>query len=162
MEAYKDEEKDGRIAVVYGGKVLVIEVDLHIERESTTSSAPRVSATNVKTSHAVSSRGTGNALAERSKSLDAFILETWNRYLAEVQSNDNPEKSHRAAYLADKIQDHLKYLMKLDALASKEGDQGIRWFNEAELLSSVTEQVMKAEVDSLTKYVIRHSSMPNI
>lgn len=155
MEAYKDEEKDGRIPVVFGGKVLVIEVDLHVDRGlSSRSPIPRVSVTSVKTSHALPSGHFGNTLAERSKALDTFILETWNRYLAEVLGDEDSEKSHRTAHIADEIRSHLRYLMKLDALASKEGDQGIRWFNETGKLSAVTEQVMKVEAESLAKYVV--------
>ena len=50
----------------------------------------------------------------------------------------------------------MKYLMKLDALAAKEGDQGMQWFNEIGILCSFTEQIMKEEIDSLSRLVTLH------
>ena len=74
------------------------------------------------------------------------------RFLANGSSSGRAEREKEA--IADEIRSHLRYLMKLDALASKEGDQGIRWFNETGKLSAVTEQVMKVEAESLAKYVV--------
>ncbi|KAH8119036.1 hypothetical protein DFH11DRAFT_1686038 [Phellopilus nigrolimitatus] len=148
MEIFKDEERNGHTVVMLGGKVLVVEVDFAIQRSAFDVSDSRISVASVKTSHALSSGTTGNTL-ERSTSLDEFILRTWNIYLDEVQS-DAVESSMRAAQLAKDIQSHLAYLMKLDVLASQEGDTGLRWFNDLGLISAVTERVAKAEIDSLT------------
>lgn len=147
MEIFRDEEdKSGKMTIMLGGKVLVVDVDLHIQRRA---QASHVTVSNIKTSHALPSGSSGNALAERSASLDAFMLRTWNSYLEEVQKND-VESSMRAAHIGRDIRSHLSYLMKLDALASQEGDQGIRWFNDTGLMSVVAEQISKTEVDCLS------------
>ncbi|THH05353.1 hypothetical protein EW145_g4857 [Phellinidium pouzarii] len=152
MEIFKDEEKNGRMTVMLGGKVLVVEVDLAIQRGTTHLSESRISVSSVKTSHAMPSGSSGNALAERSASLDALILQTWNHYFAEVQS-ENVESNIRAAYMAEDIQMHLSYLMKLDVLAFQEGDQGLRWFNDTGLMSMIADQITKTEADSISSSV---------
>ena len=151
MEFFKEEEdKSGKMTIMLGGKVLVIDIDLAIQRNAASSRAHQISVTNVKTSHALPTGNSGNALAERSTSLDAHILRTWNSYLEEVQRNDVDSSMH-AAQISRDIDSHLSSLMKLDALASREGDQGIRWFNETGLLSVVTDRVSKTEADSLSQ-----------
>ena len=151
MEFFKEEEdKSGKMTIMLGGKVLVIDIDLAIQRNAANSRAHQISVTNVKTSHALPTGNSGNALAERSTSLDAHILRTWNSYLEEVQRNDVDSSMH-AAQISRDIDSHLSSLMKLDALASREGDQGIRWFNETGLLSVVTDRVSKTEADSLSQ-----------
>ncbi|KAI5117227.1 hypothetical protein M0805_001585 [Coniferiporia weirii] len=148
MEVFKDDERNGRMTVILGGKVLVVEVDIVIRKATPGSPGSHISVSSVKTTHALPAANSANSLAERSASLDSFILQTWNHYLAEVQSED-PESSTRAAYLARDIQSHLSYLMKLDVLALREGDQGMRWFNDIGLMSTVTEQVAKTEINSI-------------
>ena len=51
MEAFKEEERNGRMTVMLGGKVLVIDVDLAIDR--TDPEKPTVSVAAVKTSYAI-------------------------------------------------------------------------------------------------------------
>ncbi|EJD02730.1 uncharacterized protein FOMMEDRAFT_156063 [Fomitiporia mediterranea MF3/22] len=150
MEVFKEEEdKDGRLTIMLGGKVLVIDVDLAIQRIERGSRINHMAVSNIKTSHALPSGSSGNALAERSASLDAFILRTWNGFLEEVQKND-VDSSMRAAFISRDIQTHLSYLMKLDSLAKEEGDQGIRWFNETGLMTTVTDRISKTEAESLS------------
>lgn len=150
MEIFRDEEdKSGKLTIMLGGKVLVVDVDLHIQRDAAHPQASHVTVSNIKTSHALPSGNSGNALAERSTSLNAFMLRTWNSYLEEIQKND-VESSMRAAHIGRDIRSHLSYLMKLDALASQEGDQGIRWFNDTGFMSIVAEQISKTEVDCLS------------
>ena len=145
MEMFKEDEKNGRMTLMLGGKILVIEVELNVRRITL---EQRISVSNVKTSHALPSGGSENALAERSASLDAFILQTWNSYLEEVQSH-NTENSMRASLLARDIQENLEYLMKLDSLAVMEGNQGIRWFNDLGLMTTITENITRTEANSL-------------
>ncbi|KAL5528641.1 hypothetical protein ACEPAF_7777 [Sanghuangporus sanghuang] len=162
MEVFKEEEdKNGKMTVMLGGKVLVIDIDLSIQRNAPTSSPRRIVVSNVKTSHALPSGNSGNTLAERSFSLDAFILRTWNDYLNEVQKGD-ADSSSRAGQISRDIQSHLSYLMKLDNLASSEGDQGIRWFNDTGLINAVTDRISKAEVDALSSDRTFQSSTVNL
>lgn len=151
MEIFKDEEKKGHITIMLGGKVLVLEIDLAVQKNTPTLSDSQITVVGVKTSHALpSGTSSGNTLAERSASLDEHISRTWNRYLQEVQGND-VENSMRAAYFARDILAQLSYLMKLDSLAVQEGDLGIRWFNDIGMMSSIAEQVAKVESESVAK-----------
>ena len=150
MEVFKEgEDRNGKMTIMLGGKVLVIDVDLIIHGSASGPSSRRISVSSVKTSHALPSGNSGNTLAERSASLDAFILRTWNDYVDEVQSND-VDSSPRAGQISRDIQSHLSYLMKLDKLASAEGDHGIRWFNDTGLLNAVTDRISKVEADALS------------
>ncbi|KAL5523559.1 hypothetical protein ACEPAG_7732 [Sanghuangporus baumii] len=160
MEVFKEEDKNGKMTVMLGGKVLVIDIDLSIQ-SSPSSSPRRIMVSNVKTSHALPSGNSVNTLAERSFSLDAFILRTWNDYLNEVQKSD-ADSSSRAGQISRDIQSHLSYLMKLDNLASSEGDQGIRWFNDTGLINAVTDRISKAEVDALSSNRTLQSSTVNL
>lgn len=143
MESFTEDKKDGRVTMVLGGKVLVIDVELIIQH---TPSPPRIELTSIKTSHALPS-GTSsgvNALAERSASLDEMLYLTWRKYLDVVQRND-ADSATQAAHVVRDIHSQLTYLMKLDELASQEGDKGIRWFSDVGLMCSVAEQILKTE-----------------
>lgn len=150
MEIFKEEEKDGRLTLVLGGRVLVIDVELATRR---TSSDPMMRVSSVKTSHALPHGTSGNALAERSGSLDAFLRDSWNAYFETVQ-RDSPDNSMKAAQIAKDINAHFAYLMKLDGLASQEGDDGIRWFNDIGLMCGIAERVLEVETASIAKRVI--------
>ena len=145
MEAFKDGDvSDGKLTIVLGGKELVIDIDLAINHQGSIS---RVEIANVKTSHALVGHSE-NTLAERSNALDAFLLNALKAYVEEVQSGSS-ESSMRAAFMARDVCAHLKYLMKLDAFASSEGESGIRWFNDIGLMSIIADQIFKAEIDAL-------------
>ncbi len=129
-----------------GGKVLVIDVELIVERTSHL----RIVLTSLKTSHALPSGTSGvNALAERSASLDEILYLTWGKYL-EVVQRDDTVSSMQAAHIVRDIQSQLAYLMKLDELASHEGDKGIRWFSDVGLISSAAEIILKTEAGVIT------------
>lgn len=141
MESFTEDKKDGRVTMVLGGKVLVIDVELTIHRTP----IPRIELASMKTSHALPSGTSGvNALAERSASLDEMLYLTWRKYLEVVQRND-PESATQAAHVVRDIHSQLTYLMKLDELASQEGDKGIRWFSDVGLMCSVAERILKTE-----------------
>ncbi|KAF9230027.1 hypothetical protein BU15DRAFT_84151 [Melanogaster broomeanus] len=105
------------------GKVLVLDIDVD-------------GGVVVKTSFAV-----GNNIANGTPAapdLDAFLAREIARWfdaakrasLAAVYSPEAEDPSMEAAHHGLDVQDHLCYLMMLDALAVAEGERGIRWFTE--------------------------------
>ncbi|TDL26215.1 hypothetical protein BD410DRAFT_784285 [Rickenella mellea] len=148
MEIFK-EEHVGRMTVVLGGKVLVVDIDFMIDRS--TPSLPRIDVANVKTSHATSSAATENTPAERSMSLDEFIKCSLRNYLEEVQAADSVPDSTKAAKMAHDFESHLKYLMKLDQLADEERDTGIRWFKDVTTLTSAMNRAHTLEAEAVAR-----------
>lgn len=148
MEAFREEEKDGHITLILGGKVIVIDMNLAVNRAD--AAAPRLSVTGVKTSYAVPN-GAAGATTAGSTSLDGFLADTLGAFLAEVQKDDeaqDPEEAHR---IGTRIADALKYLMVLDKLAEDEGDAGLRWFNNVDTLASDLERFASEEAAAIAK-----------
>lgn len=174
MEIFKDEDPETRrTTIVLGGKILALEVDLDRSFTRNSDVPEKLTVAAVKTSlalpsatnnHALSiASTTANARAERSVSLDAFLLRTWEAYLATVQSPPEDDSvsrargmignSMQAARLGRDIQAQLAYLLSLDKLAAREGDSGIRWFSDVGRMCAVTEQVAKSEAEAVARCV---------
>lgn len=150
MEAFREEEKEGHITLILGGKVIVIDINLAVDRSDPLN--PRISVTGVKTTYAVPNGSAGSVTAG-STSLDGFLANTLGEFLAEVQKEDelqDPEGAHKTG---SRIADGLKYLMMLDKLAEDEGDQGLRWFNNVDLLALEVERFASEEAAAIAKYV---------
>ncbi|KAF9230028.1 hypothetical protein BU15DRAFT_18371, partial [Melanogaster broomeanus] len=116
-------ESPGASATTMAGKVLVLDIDVD-------------GGVVVKTSFAV-----GNNIANGTPAapdLDAFLARETAKWfdaakrasLAAVYSPEAEDPSMEAAHHGLDVQDHLRYLMMLDALAVAEGERGIRWFME--------------------------------
>ncbi|KZT65973.1 hypothetical protein DAEQUDRAFT_675902 [Daedalea quercina L-15889] len=148
MEAFKEEEREGRMTVVLGGKVLVIDVDLAINRVDP--DRPIVNVANVKTSYAIPNVATSSTM-QGSTSLDGFLTDRLQAFLAEVQRDPRDQNNVEAARLGVLCSDSLKYLMRLDQLALDEGDGGLRWFSEIDALASETERFAVSEVQGITQ-----------
>ena len=124
MEAFIDSSGTSpATTIMMAGKVLVLDVDID-------------SGVVVKTSFAV-----GNNIANAppaAPDLDAFLSRDIGRWvdaanrasLAAAHHMQAEDPAVEAAYLGLVVQDHLRYLMMLDALAVAEGERGIRWFME--------------------------------
>ena len=148
METFKDESTPGHVTMMLGGKMLVLDVDFAVKRFPLDQVGIRVAG--VKTSHALPSDTTTNAIAVGSGGLDDLIKSTWNHYLDEIQRGDGDgdaaaESSMRAAQLRQDIQRQMQYLLKLDALAVLEGDTGIRWFNDVGNMNETAQRLVSAE-----------------
>lgn len=152
MEAFKEEQREGHITLILGGKVIVVDMDLAADRSDPFS--PRLSVTGVKTSYAVTS-GAASSTTAGSTSLDAFLAESLGAFLVEVQKDEELQDPDLAAKMGTRIADSLKYLMQLDHLAAEEGEAGLRWFNHNDLLSLDAERFASEEAAAISKYVTR-------
>jgi hypothetical protein len=145
METFKEEEKQGKMTVVLGGKVLVMDIDFNVVR--TDPSNPRLYIGSLKTSYASPSGG-----ASTDGLMNGFFAEALTGFLTEVQRPSEDQDTFRAARLGRTFCTHLQYLMKLDNLASKEGDSGIRWFNSIDVLALAAERHAQHEATAVAKY----------
>lgn len=169
MECFREEERDGRILLVLGGKVLVVDVEVALHRND--AAGPKLTLTNVKTSYAVPSASAGASNAVGSTSLDIFLMEVIRRFLDEAQRSEETQDCAEAARLAKIVAKSLEYLMSLDGLAAKEGDSGLRWFGEVDRLASSIQGVTKSETEAISRslsldptpldiYLMRAHSLP--
>ena len=125
MEAFIDSSSSSSTTtVVLGGKVLVLDIDID----------GRVV---VKTSFVGGNNISSSMPA--APDLDAFLSREVSRWVeaarrasaGELSSSDMEDPSVEASLRARSLQDHLRYLLTLDALATGEGERGMRWFMEA-------------------------------
>lgn len=127
LESFKDEQREGNITIMLGGKVLVVDVEFSINKENPLK--PRVHVASVKTSYATMDDALGTSSNTKgSTTLDAFLAETVQKYCDEVQKTENERDSIRAAKLAANTQRQLRYLVMLDRLAEKKDGPRATWF----------------------------------
>ncbi|KZT08418.1 uncharacterized protein LAESUDRAFT_697349 [Laetiporus sulphureus 93-53] len=146
MEAFREEERDGRIMVVLGGKVLVIDIELSVDRSD--SDNPKVSLATLKTSYAILN---GAATQQGSLSLDGFLAMRIGDFLTEVQKEADERDSVEAARLGRLFAEHMMYLMQLDQLATNEGANGLRWFSDMDALALETERFATQEAEVISR-----------
>ncbi|KZT20118.1 hypothetical protein NEOLEDRAFT_1076393 [Neolentinus lepideus HHB14362 ss-1] len=149
MECFREEERDGKILLVVGGKVLVVDVEVSLDR--TSADNPVLHLSNVKTSYAVPSASVGTGNAVGSTSLDIFLTEVIKRFLAEAQKPEERQDYAETARLGTVVAKSFEYLMSLDALAAKEGDSGLRWFGEVDRLASTIGGLTKSEAEAVSR-----------
>ncbi|PPQ98446.1 hypothetical protein CVT24_004125 [Panaeolus cyanescens] len=141
METFKDDSREGgSTTVVLGGKALVIDVDFTISKENPLQ--PKLKLAGVKTSNALM---TGTSNPTTSTFLDTFLADGIHAYCEEMQKEEAERNSERAASLRRTVIEHLKYLVVLDGLASREDDGGIRWFTDIDELCPLLRQVATQE-----------------
>lgn len=146
METFKDQVGDGNISFVFGGKVLVVDLELSIERAS--ASEPKIIVSKAKTSYAVSSPEA--TTIDGSLSLDAFLKDSFQGFFSEVQKPDECRNPTQAARLGSIILEHFRYLVMLDKLAERKEDGGVRWFVDVDQLCSVVEAFSKSEAEAVS------------
>lgn len=147
MEAFNDQETDGRIPVVLGGKVLVVDIEFSVDRKHP--SRPFIDVATLKTAYAIPGTSDGNS--GHSRSLDAFLAGAIRAFLTEVQKDDDKRDSVEAARLGKFLSNHLSYLMKLDHLALTESEGGLRWFSFIDKMSLEIENIARKEADVILK-----------
>jgi len=148
METFQ-EDRPGGINFVFGGKVIVIDVDLLVDRNDP--SNPSVVVSNVKTSYAISPEP--DSSMSGSVSLDAFLKISFQDYLTKVQLPEELRNPLETAQLASIIVEHLHYLVMLDKLAEQKEDGGVRWFVDINDLCNVVENFSKSEAQIIASYV---------
>ncbi|KAF9059782.1 hypothetical protein BDP27DRAFT_1340716 [Rhodocollybia butyracea] len=145
METFKDQVGDGNISFVFGGKVLVVDLELSIEKANT--SDPKIIVSKAKTSYAIS--GSESTIMDGSLSLDAFLKNSFQEFFSEVQKPDDCRNLVEAARLGSIILEHFRYLVMLDRLAERKEDGGVRWFVDVDQLCTVVETFSKSEAEAV-------------
>jgi hypothetical protein len=149
METFKDDRREGDvIAIVLGGKVVVVDIDFAFDRENPLK--PIIKVLNVKTSYAIASNGSSHN-DPRSISLDTCLAESIQNFCIEVQRDENVRSPLEAARLGKNVLEQLKYLVVLDALAQS---GGIKWFVDIHELGHVLEEFARSEAKSVASYVL--------
>jgi hypothetical protein len=152
METFVDNGRGGGITVVLGGKVLVVDVDLSVDKMDALQ--PNVKVSNVKTSYAISNTSGSTSGAGNSTSLDALLHGTIERFYVEVQKAEGIRNSEDAARFGANILEQLRYLVMLDRLAAGKEDGGLRWFADVDQLCPILEGFAKSEADVVASYVL--------
>ena len=150
MEVFKDTENDSKITVTLGGKVIVIDIHLSVDRGKI--DEPKISLLDVKTSYAVPN-GVSGSTTSGSISLDGFLTDCIRAFLSEIQKDETEQNPEMAACISSRLADDLKYLMSLDQLAFKEGDTGLRWFTGTDMLALQAENVAAREAEIVSRFV---------
>ncbi|EDR09142.1 uncharacterized protein LACBIDRAFT_296470 [Laccaria bicolor S238N-H82] len=144
METFKDDSREGDvIAIVLGGKVVVVDIDFAFDREN--SLKPIIKVLNVKTSYAIASNGSSHN-DPRSVSLDTCLAQSIQNFCIEVQRDENVRSPLEAARLGKNVLEQLKYLVVLDTLAQT---GGIKWFVDMHELGHVLEEFARSEANSV-------------
>ena len=150
-----DKGREGGITVVLGGKVLVVDVELSVDKTEATALQPKVKVSNVKTSYAISNPVSGSTSdAGNSTSLDALLYGTIEKFYVEVQKAEGVWNSEEAARFGANILEQLRYLVMLDRLAATKEDGGLRWFADVDQLCPVLEGFAKSEGRVIAAYVL--------
>lgn len=148
-----DNGREGGITVVLGGKVLVVDVDLTVDRTNTLK--PNVKVSNVKTSYAISNAMSGSTSnAGNSTSLDGLLYGTIERFYIEVQKAEGVRNSEEVARFGANILEQLRYLVMLDRLAAGKADGGLRWFADVDQFCPTLERFAKSEGEVVASYVL--------
>ena len=152
METFVDTGREGGVTVVLGGKVLVVDVDLSVDK--TDALRPIVKVSSVKTSYAISNSTPGStSSAGNSTSLDALLYGTIERFYIEVQNAEGVRNAEEAARLGAIILEQLRYLVMLDRLAARNEDGGLKWFADVDQLCLVLEHFAKSEAEAVASCV---------
>ena len=138
METFKDEGKEGIVTVLFGGKVLVIDVDFSIDRSA---EAPRIKNVSTKTSYATTSGSPNNA--NGSPYLDKLLNKSIQNLCSQVQ--DGKPDPVKAAAAVKLISQQLQYLVLLDGLAARKDSAGVKWFTDLDDQYSTLEDMAKEE-----------------
>lgn len=146
METFREEEREGRMTVVLGGKVLVIDVELSVNRSDP--DCPMVTVAGLKTSYAIPNTASGST-TQGSLSLDGFLADRLQAFLTEVQKEPEEQDCLRAERFGRLFSEDLIYLMQLDQLALNEGDGGLRWFSDIDALAQETEKFAMMEAEAI-------------
>ena len=151
METFKEPETGGKITLTLAGKVLVVDIELSVDRSDET--RPELSVIALKTSYASPVSG---ATTEGSVSMNGFLMDCIRQFIVEAHKPLVGQDTKKAGKLIRGFLVHLQYLMKLDGMATQEGDGGLRWLNNIDVLALTAEGRAKTEAQSIARW----GSMP--
>lgn len=146
MEAFKEAETNGKITLVLGGKVLVVDIEFAVDRSEV--ERPKLSVTGLKTSYATP---VGGATTEGSDSMNCFLMGCIREFIEEAHKPLGEQDTKKAGKLIRGFFAHMQYLMKLDGMATQEGDSGLRWFNDIDGLALTAEGRAKTEAQIIAR-----------
>ena len=149
METFKDEGKEGIVTVLLGGKVVVIDVDLSIDRSKPDS--PQIRNVNAKISYATMNHSSNGGNANGSPYLDRSLSKCIQNFCDKVQDVD-PDPVKAAACLK-LILEQLQYLVLLDGLAERKDSAGVKWFIDLDDQWPMLENLAKEECTVIASYV---------
>lgn len=149
METFKDEGKEGIVTVLLGGKVVVIDVDLSIDRSKPDS--PQIRNVNAKISYATMNHSSNGGNANGSPYLDRSLSKCIQNFCDKVQDVD-PDPVKAAACLK-LILEQLQYLVLLDGLAERKDSAGVKWFIDLDDQWPMLENLAKEEGTVIASYV---------
>ena len=152
METFKEAETDGKITLILGGKVLVMDIELFVDRSDEEN--PRLSVIALKTSYASPISG---ATTEGSASMNGFLMDYIREFIMEAHKPLGGQDTNKAGKLIKGFLAHMQYLMKLDGMATQEGHSGLRWFNSVDELAATAEGRAKTEAQNIARYGQRQS-----
>ena len=146
METFKEAETSGRITLILGGKVLVVDIELAVDRSD--EERPQLSVIALKTSYASPVSG---ATTEGSPSMNSFLMDYIREFIEEAHKPLGEQDTKKAGKLVRGFLGHMQYLMKLDGMATQEGDSGLRWFNSIDTLALTAEGRAKTEAQNIAR-----------
>ena len=146
METFKEAETNGKITLILGGKVLVVDIELAVDGSD--EDHPKLSLIALKASYASPVSG---ATTEGSVSMNGFLMDCIREFIAEAHKPLWEQDTKKAGKMIREFSAHMQYLMKLDGMATQEGDGGLRWFNNIEALALTAEGRAKAEAKNIAR-----------
>lgn len=147
METFKEAESYGKIPLILGGKVLVVDIELAVDRSD--EEHPTLSVIALKTSYASPVSG---ATTEGSASMNGFLMDYIREFIVEAHKPLGEQDTKKAGKLIKGFLAYMQYLMKLDGMATQEGDSGLRWFNNIDELALTAEGRAKTESRSIARW----------
>ena len=146
METFKEADTNGKITLILGGKVLVVDIELAVDRSD--EEHPTLSVIALKTSYASPVSG---ATTEGSASMNGFLMDYIREFIVEAHKPLGEQDTRGAGKLIKGFLAHMQYLMKLDGMATQEGASGLRWFNNIDELALTAEGRAKTEAQSIAR-----------
>jgi hypothetical protein len=147
METFKEAETNGKITLILGGKVLVVDIELAVDRSRRGASQ----AVRNRSQDLICLVAAGGATTEGSVSMNGFLMDCIREFIEEAHKPLGEQDTKKAGKLIREFLAHMQYLMKLDGMATQEGDGGLRWFNSIDGLALTAEGRAKSEAQSIAK-----------
>jgi hypothetical protein len=150
MDVFCENESNGKVTATLAGKVIVLDIEFHIKQFEGTE---KIVLSTLKSTHAApvdASATSTSTLSTSGVSLDTFLVTVLQHYLSALQKTEAELDNVQVARLGESLQSHLRYIMKLDNLAQR---QGSRWFTEVDDLYSVAAQIVPKEAASVARLV---------
>jgi hypothetical protein len=156
MECFKDPQPAGDhdlVNIVFGGKVLVIDIVLKVFNAPSTS--PRLELSSIKSTLATSQSASSPSMSP--ETVEMLLFDSLEKYIAECQKPPLVQDCGYARLLANVFQKHLKHLVELDRITvvKEEGEafkvEGVSWLEEVGAIGGMCEQFALQELSSIQR-----------